>query len=79
MNSLYEITTGRLGESYERAYVWAVTELYALSLFHAKYPDYKTSQLRCTFLFSADAEPFCSKISDCDLDMEGVPHRGDGT
>ena len=64
MNSLYEICTGAIGESYERAYAWAPDEATALDLFRkSKQRSYR--EMSINLLFSAEAMPFVTRVSDC--------------
>lgn len=60
--TLYQILDGRIGESYVRCYVWAHTESDARSLFAIRHPHSTLS--RCVALFSSDAVPFCTDLSD---------------
>jgi hypothetical protein len=62
MNILYEVTTGAIGESYERAYVWADSKETAMRLFGERF---EAGNPAIRALFAADAEPFCTDLSDC--------------
>lgn len=62
MMGLYEIGTGKTGESYERAYVWAESETRAAELFQKRNPESKG--LRPQLLFFGNAESFSTKVSD---------------
>lgn len=61
--NLYEITTGRCGESYERCYVWAEDEEEARIVFvlvHGR--DHRC--VKVELLFSSSMPAFCTGISD---------------
>lgn len=62
--TLFEITTGWIGESYERAYVWAESEEYARSLFEAVHSP-KRSIAHCEAKLSSSDEGFITELSDC--------------
>lgn len=63
---LYEICTGRIGCSYERAYVWADTDADAERLFRERNPGKDVKHKRV--LFYASSSPFSTKAND-----EGFP------
>lgn len=61
--NLYEITTGRCGESYERCYVWAEDEESARMIFavvHGR--DHRCDGVN--LLFRSESSAFCTGISD---------------
>ena len=64
--NLYEVTNSYVGESYVRVYVWAESEIHALSMAREKFKKAKmsTDRLEINILFSGDSKPFCSDVSD---------------
>jgi hypothetical protein len=68
---LFEITTDRIGESYERAYAWASCEGEARALFWAKhtFPPWRTINITVQPLFSSEEKPFCTDLSDSGFEM----------
>jgi hypothetical protein len=75
MKTLYEITTGYLGESYERCYVWANSVDGAMLMFRQAYgpggtkvgtlnPKTPREVQTIIRLFSEDDEDFITKITD---------------
>jgi hypothetical protein len=67
--NLYELTTGYIGESYERSYAWAESEEHARQLFDAMQQSmadrFKPCKCEsCTLLFSAKEKAFVTKPSD---------------
>jgi hypothetical protein len=70
--TLYEVVTGMVGESYERAYVWADNERQARLLFAKANPESRIGEV---FVLLSDTDhPFATKISDC-----GWPYHEDKT
>jgi hypothetical protein len=64
--NLYEVTTGAVGESYVRAYVWAEDDQQARRLFIEKNPD-MDGRARLTWNLLIDAsrdKPFSTRLSD---------------
>lgn len=63
---LYEITTGRTGESYERCYAWAEDVKHALKLFddNHKTPDGGCPAARCLIDETESDTPFITDLSD---------------
>ena len=64
-NTLYEITTGWTGESYERCYAWASDEAEAERLYLDKAVSCHRPIFRITKLFSAEDKSFVTNLSDC--------------
>lgn len=60
--TLFEFITGHVGESYERAYVWAATETRAHELFATAHPDRFAVSVRALFHFYQGE--FVTKLSD---------------
>jgi hypothetical protein len=58
---LYEILTGAIGESYERAYAWAESEDHAKRLFRERH---NRGIARINLLMDSRAAPFCTAL-DC--------------
>jgi len=65
---LFEITTNRTGESYERGYVWAPGLSLAVERFEHRHPKATVGQVR--ELFAANADSFVSALSDHGFYME---------
>lgn len=65
--NLYEIANGWIGESYVRTYVWAHDEaearILAAEAFESR-QEGSSEDMRVTFCFSSDAQPFASVPSD---------------
>ena len=61
--TLYEITTGAVGESYGRCYVWAPMISNAVLLFHRHYPEKEVQAVR--LLLKKNDSEFITKMSDC--------------
>ena len=64
MLSLWCIPTGWTGESYERAYAWAETEVDARRLFAEAHGSSGRTAAEAHLLFRADAAPFITPLSD---------------
>lgn len=62
MKTLYEITTGNVGESYVRCYVWADSTGEATMLFKTKHPG--ENQRTCTAIFTERDASFCTALTD---------------
>ena len=60
--NLYEVTTGYTGCSYERAYVWASSEVRARELFNAKHPSREVNRIE--LLMSWTDEEFVTELDD---------------
>ena len=60
--SLFEITTGYMGESFERCYVWAESKERAIEMFRAKFPNREPKL--CDRLLSFDDAEFITKLDD---------------
>ena len=63
---LFELTTGKVGCSYERAYVWCKNELKAKQMFKARFeiePD------TTKYLLSSEMPAFITNLSDEGLDQ----------
>lgn len=70
--TLYEITDGRTGESYCRAYAWAADAGEALRLYEAANPGERAVTM--TPLLLDRAPPFCTRLDDCGASFgEGGP------
>ncbi len=61
--TLFEITTGKCGESYVRCYVWDVDEQAARKLFDEQFPDATLAPIKA--LFQSTDGPFITTLSDC--------------
>jgi hypothetical protein len=59
--TLFEATTGRVGESYERCYVWAASEADARDVYRARHGGLGSAIRE---LFRSDAAPFCTGLTD---------------
>lgn len=68
--TLFEITTGVYGESYERCYVWAANESVARHLFESKYPKAELREL--TQLFDDTESHFVTNLSSGGFDTDDV-------
>lgn len=80
--ALFEITTGYMGEGYERCYVWAGDEESARQMFQQAYgtdDGYRVANLNppkpreiveIKKLFSSDDEDFVSEMSDSGIVVE---------
>lgn len=65
--NFYEITNGIVGESYVRAYAWAISEERALELAKESFGTneyFKERELKVKLLFSASYPEFCTRPSD---------------
>lgn len=63
--NLYEIRTGRMGESYERAYAWAADDTEAVRLFKEKNPLISAWRLDLKLLLEGrHVEGFSTQVSD---------------
>lgn len=60
--TLFEITTGEAGTSYERCYVWAPTKHHAEEMFFEKGWETRTIK-SITRLFDSDEEEFITNLS----------------
>ena len=60
--TLYEITTGYTGATYERCYVWAPTKEHAEEMFYEKGWGTRTIK-SITRLFDADETEFITNLS----------------
>lgn len=61
--TLFEVTTGKVGESYVRCYVWARDNVQVHELFKAKHPNESINGVKP--LFGSDALAFVTQLSDC--------------
>lgn len=68
--SLFEIATGKVGESFVRCYVWADSLPQARSLFSKKFPGEIIQQIKR--VFSANDPPFVSELSDSGFGVMGT-------
>jgi hypothetical protein len=66
---LFEITTGRMGESYERCYVWASNETQAIQLYLLRYQDLPE---KVRPLFNETDAQFITSLSDSGFNDEEV-------
>lgn len=65
--TLFEIRTGWQGESYQRAYAWAVNEDDAVVAFKAKYPEREVRAV--SQLFDSQDDPFVTELSDSGFEV----------
>lgn len=64
---LFVILTGRMGESYERCYVWSESKDVAYDMFKERYGG-NVSAIDIRMLFSSEALPFVTGLSDSGFD-----------
>ncbi len=68
--TLYEITTGTTGISYQRCYIWSPTEEVARELFASKYPK---AELRDIIeLFNENDTTFITNLSTEGFDTDDL-------
>lgn len=67
---LFEFRTGMIGCSYRRCYLWATDHHAAKVMFRKRYPAAYDGGFEILLLFSADAEPFVTKLDDEGFVME---------
>ena len=60
---LFEMITGRVGESYERSYVWARSESRALQAFRERFP-LRPEPRECVLILSSGDNEFVTEFDD---------------
>ena len=70
MKYLFEITTGEVGESYIRAYVWAESQDHAVQLVKQANGGVLSEACMIRYLFAESTLCFATKLSDSGFEME---------